>query len=409
MKNISGLIKTIAYLILTFIVGIVIYSFISTQILKKDYTNIFGYTYYSVATGSMKPVISPNDLIFVKITKNVSKGDIITFKDSASIVTHRLIDINNNKYITKGDANNTSDTGINKSDIIGKVVYIITPDVIFKGIVVILIFIIFIVILNFDRLYDKLFGEDSRYVNKSPDNIFSSNKNSHSGLTVTIPLDEVKNIKTISDKVVIHDKVNVIDNSINDIVTHTNNNLKSREEDLLKLVNDLLRIKNSKLSTSRINKSWLAKYHYIYKIGLTLYYNDTNSLKELVLHPDFTEIYDYDLVKIGLYENLRNRIYEMPIDVFLKILVYSILYNDEEFFDGIFKIMKYKILVDKDNNFKCIRDNNSKKNLKELINFMEKVPDKFDNKNVFELDKIERLIILLNNEKLSRQNYKHNI
>lgn len=392
MKNISGLIKTIAYLILTFIVGIVIYSFISTQILKKDYTNIFGYTYYSVATGSMKPVISPNDLIFVKITKNVSKGDIITFKDSASIVTHRLIDINNNKYITKGDANNTSDTGINKSDIIGKVVYIITPDVIFKGIVVILIFIIFIVILNFDRLYDKLFGEDSRYVNKSPDNIFSSNKNSHSGLTVTIPLDEVKNIKTISDKVVIHDKVNVIDNSINDIVTHTNNNLKSREEDLLKLVNDLLRIKNSKLSTSRINKSWLAKYHYIYKIGLTLYYNDTNSLKELVLHPDFTEIYDYDLVKIGLYENLRNRIYEMPIDVFLKILVYSILYNDEEFFDGIFKIMKYKILVDKDNNFKCIRDNNSKKNLKELINFMEKVPDKFDNKNVFELDKIERLI-----------------
>lgn len=392
MKNISGLIKTIAYLILTFIVGIVIYSFISTQILKKDYTNIFGYTYYSVATGSMKPVISPNDLIFVKITKNVSKGDIITFKDSASIVTHRLIDINNNKYITKGDANNTSDTGINKSDIIGKVVYIITPDVIFKGIVVILIFIIFIVILNFDRLYDKLFGEDSRYVNKSPDNIFSSNKNSHSGLTVTIPLDEVKNIKTISDKVVIHDKVNVIDNSINDIVTHTNNNLKSREEDLLKLVNDLLRIKNSKLSTSRINKSWLAKYHYIYKIGLTLYYNDTNSLKELVLHPDFTEIYDYDLVKIGLYENLRNRIYEMPIDVFLKILVYSILYNDEEFFDGIFKIMKYKILVDKDNNFKCIRDNNSKKNLKELINFMEKVPDKFDNKNVFELDMIERLI-----------------
>lgn len=392
MKNISGLIKTIAYLILTFIVGTVIYSFISTQILKKDYTNIFGYTYYSVATGSMKPVISPNDLIFVKITKNVSKGDIITFKDSGSIVTHRLIDINDNKYITKGDANNTSDTGISKSDIIGKVVYVITPDVIFKGIVVVLIFIIFIVILNFDRLYDKLFGEDSRYVNKSPDNIFSSNKNSHSGLTVTIPLDEVKNIKTISDKVIIHDKVNVIDNSINDIVTHTNNNLKSREEDLLKLVNDLLRIKNSKLSTSRINKSWLAKYHYIYKIGLTLYYNDTNSLKELVLHPDFTEIYDYDLVKIGLYENLRNRIYEMPIDVFLKILVYSILYNDEEFFDGIFKIMKYKILVDKDNNFKCIRDNNSKKNLKELINFMEKVPDKFDNKNVFELDKIERLI-----------------
>ena len=78
----------------------------------------------------------------------------------------------------------------------------------------------------------------------------------------------------------------------------------------------------------------------------------------------------------------------------MRLLTYSILYNDEEMFDGIYKIFKYKILIDKDNNFKVIKKNNtySIKQIKTLIEFMKKVSNKFDNKHVFELDKIERII-----------------
>ena len=50
--------------------------------------------------------------------------------------------------------------------------------------------------------------------------------------------------------------------------------------------------------------------------------------------------------------------------------------------------------VNKDNNFKVIKKNNtySIKQIKTLIEFMKKVSNKFDNKHVFELDKIERII-----------------
>ena len=63
-----------------------------TDILKKDYVNVFGYTYFVVATGSMSGTIEVDDIIFVKITKSVKINDIITFKNKdGDIITHRLI------------------------------------------------------------------------------------------------------------------------------------------------------------------------------------------------------------------------------------------------------------------------------------------------------------------------------
>ena len=50
-------------------------------------------------------------------------NDVITYhaKDN-TYVTHRIVDINQDTIITKGDANNTSDEPINEKDIIGKIV-----------------------------------------------------------------------------------------------------------------------------------------------------------------------------------------------------------------------------------------------------------------------------------------------
>ena len=116
------------------------------------------------------------------------------------------------------------------------------------------------------------------------------------------------------------------------------------------------------------------------------------------MHPTFKEIYDYDLERAGLYENLRNKIYEMPIYVFLRILTFAILYNDSTFFDGVYKILKYKVQIDSQNHFKEIKKNDSyaKKQLRLLISFMQKISIKFDNKKVFELDRIERYVKLKN-------------
>ena len=188
----------------------------------------------------------------------------------------------------------------------------------------------------------------------------------------------------------------VIDIDNNNIVTRERNTARERERELLEQVSNLLRIKNNSLTTTRINKKWLIKYQYVYKLAQILMNNDMVELEEAINHPSFKEIYDYDLDRAGLYENLRNKIYEMPIYIFLRILTFAILYNDEEFFDGIYKIMKYKIQIDKHGYFKEVKRNDSygRKQLKSLITFMQKISIKFDNKNVFELERIEKYVKL---------------
>jgi signal peptidase len=84
---------------------------------------IFGYYLLTVKTGSMESTFSIGDYIIVKESNNYKVGDIVTYKNGKVYVTHRIIKINGNKVITKGDANNALDPLFNKNKIIGKFVY----------------------------------------------------------------------------------------------------------------------------------------------------------------------------------------------------------------------------------------------------------------------------------------------
>ena len=68
-----------------------VYNFIQLEVLKKDYVNYFGYTYFNTISGSMEDTINIDDYVIVKITKKVSEDDIVTFKDDNMIVTHRIV------------------------------------------------------------------------------------------------------------------------------------------------------------------------------------------------------------------------------------------------------------------------------------------------------------------------------
>ena len=95
------------------------------KIQKKDYANLFGYSLFEVATGSMSPTIEVGDVVITKLTKEVNENDIIVYMDGKNIITHRLIEKNGNKIITRGDANNSEDKPIEEKMIIGEVVKII--------------------------------------------------------------------------------------------------------------------------------------------------------------------------------------------------------------------------------------------------------------------------------------------
>ena len=415
MTYVKRVLKYIAYSILGLLVTLCIYTFVVTDIMKKDYVNVFGYTYFVVSTGSMSGTIEVNDIIFVKITKDVEKNDVISYVNKdGDIITHRLIQIIGDKYIAQGDTNNISDDPFLKKDLIGEVKLIISPSFILKTIAIFLILFIALSLVNFDKIMKKYVvndnGDGIPNENKElPEDIFYSKKNrkedKSSGLTVNIPVEEIEKIHEIQENEAkveeeceVLEVEDIIDIDNNSIVTKERNNAIEKQNELLEQVNSLLRIKNNSLTTAKINKKWLVKYQYVYKLANILLLNDMASLDEAIAHPTFKEIYDYDLEKAGLYENLRNKIYDMPIYVFLKILAFAVLYNDEEFFDGIFKIMKYKVQIDKNGFFKEVKKNDSygKKQLKLLVSFMKKISLKFDNKNVFELERIEKLVKLKN-------------
>lgn len=122
LKKVLNIILNIIILI---VVVILIYLLVQKSLSKEKYTNIFGYTFLEVLTGSMSGTIEIGDGVIVKLTKEVQKNDIIVYEKSNELITHRLIEKEESELITKGDANNVEDEPITEDMVVGKVVNII--------------------------------------------------------------------------------------------------------------------------------------------------------------------------------------------------------------------------------------------------------------------------------------------
>ena len=64
-----------------------------------------------IRSGSMRPTYQPGDLAFVYVGNSiqVSKGDVVLFEIDGNPTLHRVVNIENGKITTQGDANNTPD------------------------------------------------------------------------------------------------------------------------------------------------------------------------------------------------------------------------------------------------------------------------------------------------------------
>ncbi len=128
---------------------------------------LFGFTPYVVLSGSMEPTIKTGSLCFInKHAKyeTIKEKDIIAFKASGgTLVTHRVVSIDENGFVTKGDNNKNQDGVSNRSQFVGKNVFWI-PYVGY-GIMLIqsttgkIIFGTFVVLL---LLVGLLFGDDKK-------------------------------------------------------------------------------------------------------------------------------------------------------------------------------------------------------------------------------------------------------
>lgn len=124
MKIIKRVLTIFVTTLLIIIAAYNLYNFIELKILKKDLATINGYATLEVVSGSMEPTIKIGDMIVIDTkVKEYKENDIITFYDeNNSFVTHRIIEIDNEKIITQGDANNTKDSPITNDKVVGKYV-----------------------------------------------------------------------------------------------------------------------------------------------------------------------------------------------------------------------------------------------------------------------------------------------
>ena len=104
------------------ILGINVYFANARRLVGNQLPMPFGYGIAIVLSGSMEPAISKDDLILVKEAESYDVDDIVVYQDTYSLVVHRIVEIDGENIITKGDANNVADKPIVVTDIKGKVI-----------------------------------------------------------------------------------------------------------------------------------------------------------------------------------------------------------------------------------------------------------------------------------------------
>ena len=112
-------VKKILYIVLIIIMLPIL--FVSGVILANSYIHpdkvpsFFGWKPFIVLSGSMETKIYAGDIAIIKETdnNNLKENDIIAFKKGETVITHRIVKIENKDgkkiFYTKGDNNNTID------------------------------------------------------------------------------------------------------------------------------------------------------------------------------------------------------------------------------------------------------------------------------------------------------------
>lgn len=102
--------------------GINVYMMNASKLMGNQLPMPFGVGFAVVLSGSMEPAMSTGDLIVVCEDNDYEVNDVVVYQNGYSLIVHRIVGIDGDEVVTKGDANNINDAAISVSDIKGKVV-----------------------------------------------------------------------------------------------------------------------------------------------------------------------------------------------------------------------------------------------------------------------------------------------
>lgn len=122
MKVVLKTTRTVCTAILYLLAVISAVSLVQTVVSRQEMPLLFGFGKALVITGSMEPAIIPGDMIIFQEREEYESGDIVIYKAN-SYITHRIVEVTEDGYITQGDANNTADDEIVVTQVVGKVIF----------------------------------------------------------------------------------------------------------------------------------------------------------------------------------------------------------------------------------------------------------------------------------------------
>lgn len=121
-KKLKTVLRVIALCCVGAFLGFHIYMWNAQSLTGNVLPMPFGVGVAVVLSGSMEPELSVDDVIVVREQDQYQVDDVVVFQSSGALVVHRIIQMNGDKVVTKGDANNVNDDEMDVGKIKGKVV-----------------------------------------------------------------------------------------------------------------------------------------------------------------------------------------------------------------------------------------------------------------------------------------------
>lgn len=123
--QLKSVIRISVLVLLAVLIGVSIYSINASMLGGNALPMPFGFGMTVVLSGSMEPELSVDDLLIVTPSDTYEVGDVVVYQTQRTAVVHRIVSINGDKIITRGDANSGDDEPITQANIKGKVVFAI--------------------------------------------------------------------------------------------------------------------------------------------------------------------------------------------------------------------------------------------------------------------------------------------
>ena len=127
LKLISKILKISSYCLFGLIICLSL--FVVTLRFLGESPSVFGYSFYYVLTESMEPEIMAGDMILGKYAppEELQVGDVVTYVGESGvlkdkIITHKIVEIDDDILTTQGVANDLADPPIHASQVLSRYV-----------------------------------------------------------------------------------------------------------------------------------------------------------------------------------------------------------------------------------------------------------------------------------------------